>query len=95
MIQRHAVLKACESERDLHNLHAFQHRLGWLYTWPQQAKEREKSKNVRRKRATVAPYLAASRPNSHMPAPLPPLHHRWSGGKAGEATTTGGLPRSH
>ena len=44
----------------MHKLHTFEHRLIWLYTWPQQAKKGKKSKNLRRKCATVARYLAAS-----------------------------------
>src|SRR5260370_20066500 len=42
----------------MHNLHTFEHRLICLYTLRQQA--REKTQKIGRKRATVAPYLAAS-----------------------------------
>src|SRR5215471_9377552 len=30
---------------------------------------------------------STSSPRSHAPAPLPPLHHRWRGGKAGKKDT--------
>src|SRR5215467_14149532 len=46
-----------------------------------------KNPKIWRTCATVAPYLAASRPRSHAPAPLPPLHQRWRGGKAGKKDT--------
>ncbi len=43
----------------MHNLHTFEHRLSWFYTCVNR-QGKEKSKKIRRKRATVAPYLAAS-----------------------------------
>ena len=44
MVQLPAVLKACESERKLHNLHTFESPLSWLYTWRQQAKKEKNPK---------------------------------------------------
>src|SRR5258707_15492362 len=72
VVQPHAAVKVHESERDMHNLHTFEHRLICLYTWRQQAREKTQKigrkcatsapyfEKIRRKRATVAPYLAAS-----------------------------------
>ena len=41
-----------------------------------------------RKCTTSAPYLAASSPRNYAPAPLPPLHQRWRGGKGVRPATT-------
>src|SRR5258708_28197248 len=78
VVQPHAAVKVHESERDLHNLHTFEHRRSRLYTWRQRAKKGKSQKigckcatgapyfeKLRRKRATVAPYLAAT---SHTPS---------------------------
>jgi hypothetical protein len=40
----------------MHNLHTFKRRLGWFYTWRQQARK-GKNPKIGRKRATVAPYF--------------------------------------
>src|SRR5260221_8840723 len=83
VVQPHAAVKVHESERDMHNLHTFEHRLICLYTWRQQA--REKTQKIRRKRATVAPYLAASSLRSSFAStssPSPSLMERGLGGEA-------------
>jgi len=41
VVQLPAVLKARETERNMQNLHTLEHRLIWLYTWRQQAKQGE------------------------------------------------------
>src|SRR5258708_19537431 len=74
------MLKAQETERDMHNLHTFKRRLGWFYTWRQQARK-GKNQKIRRKCATVAPYLA-SKPKEREKskkygANAPQLHHIW------------------
>src|SRR5258708_431985 len=81
VVHRQAVRKARETERTRQHLHTLEHRLICLYTWRQQAKQGENPQKIRRTCTTSAPYLAASRPRSHAPAPLPPLHHRWRGGQ--------------
>ncbi len=67
----------------MHNLHTFKRRLGWFYTWRQQARK-GKNQKIRRKCATVAPYLAASRHRRSCASTSSPLHKRWRGGR-GEA----------
>ena len=46
VVQPHAAVKVHESERDLHNLHTFEHRLSRLYTWRQRAKKGKSQKNT-------------------------------------------------
>src|SRR5713101_7556365 len=77
VVQPHAAVKVHESERDLHNLHTFEHRLSWLYTWPQQAKKGGKSKIY----GANAPQLSAIWPQATTGTHVPPLHQRWRGGQ--------------
>ena len=68
----------------MHNLHTFEHRLSWFYTCVNR-QGKEKSKKIRRKRATVAPYLAASslrRSFASTSSPSPSLMERGLGGEA-------------
>src|SRR5215470_6634673 len=62
-----AVVNAHYTERKLHTL---EYRLSRLYTWPQQGKERGKSKKLWCTCATLAPYLAASSLRSSFATPL-------------------------
>src|SRR5258707_10531078 len=80
------MLKAQETERDMHNLHTFKRRLGWFYTWRQQARK-GKNQKIRRKCATVAPYLAASRHRRSCASTSSPLHQRWRGEEVRPTTT--------
>src|SRR6266851_9793066 len=98
VVQPHTAVKVHESERDLHNLHTFEHRLSRLYTWRQRAKKGKSQKigckcatgapyfeKIRRKRATVAPYLAASshrRSFASTSSPSPSKMERGLGGEA-------------
>ena len=81
----------------MHNLHTFERRLICLYTLCQQAREKTKKyganapqlrpilKKIRRKRATVAPYLAASshrRSFASTSSPSPSEMERGPGGEA-------------
>src|SRR5216683_2472901 len=77
VVQPHTAVKVHESERDLHNLHTFEHRLSWLYTWPQQAKKGGKSKIY----GANAPQLSAIWPQATTGTHVPPLHQRWRGGQ--------------
>src|SRR5216683_7021321 len=92
VVQPHTAVKVHESERDLHNLHTFEHRLSRLYTWRQRAKKGKSQKigckcatvapyfeKIRRKRATVAPYFEKIRRKRATVAPyLAASSHRRS-----------------
>jgi hypothetical protein len=65
VVQPHAAVKVHESERDLHTLHTFEHRLN--------RQGKGKTKKIGRKRATVAPYLAASSLRSSFASTSSPL----------------------
>src|SRR5216683_4824296 len=67
----------------MHKLHTFEYRLN--------RRGKGKIKKIRRKCATVAPYLAASNLRSHAPAPLPPSPSLMERGLGG-LTSIGFLP---
>src|SRR5579864_2733936 len=48
----------------MHKFYTFEHHLSWFYTCVNR-QGKEKSKKIRRKRATVAPYLLCARLGSH------------------------------
>jgi hypothetical protein len=91
VVQPHAAVKVHESERDLHTLHTFEHRLN------RQGKGKTKKirhkcatvapyfEKIRCKRATVAPYLAASRLRSSFASTSSPSPSKMERGLGGEA----------
>src|SRR5260370_19754396 len=97
VVQPHAAVKVHESERDMHNLHTFEHRLICLYTLRQQAREKTKKigrkcatvapyfEKIRRKRATVAPYLPASSHRRSFASTSSPSPSLMESGPPGEA----------
>jgi hypothetical protein len=78
------MLKAHETERDMHNLHTFKRRLG-SSTPGVKRQGKGKIKKIRCKCATVAPYLAASslrRSCASTSSPSPSKMERGPGGEA-------------